>query len=39
MNPNTGDTTLDTVEMFPAKQTIYHGAEYPSHVVLLVIPK
>ncbi|WP_172368929.1 CocE/NonD family hydrolase [Sporosarcina jiandibaonis] len=39
VNPGTGDTTLDTVEMIPAKQTIYHGAEYPSHVVLPVIPK
>ncbi|MBO1910292.1 CocE/NonD family hydrolase, partial [Microvirga sp. 3-52] len=39
VNPNTGDTTLDTVEMIPAKQTIYHGAMYPSHMVLPVIPE
>ena len=38
VNPNTGDTTMDTVKMVKANQAIYHGAEYPSHVVLPVIP-
>jgi len=39
VNPNTGNTTLDTVKMVNAHQAIYHGTEYPSHVVLPVIPK
>lgn len=38
VNPNTGNTTLDTVEMITAKQSIYHGVKYPSHVLLPVIP-
>ena len=38
VNPNTGNTTLDTVEMVKAKQTVYHGAEHPSHALLPVIP-
>lgn len=38
VNPNTGNTTLDTVEMVKAKQTVYHGAEHPSHVLLPIIP-
>lgn len=39
VNPNTGDTTLDTSKMMIANQSIYHGAKYPSHVVLPVIPR
>ncbi|WP_117170032.1 CocE/NonD family hydrolase [Paraliobacillus sediminis] len=39
VNPNTGDTTLDTVKVVKAKQTVYHQTEYPSHVLLPVIPK
>ncbi len=38
VNPNTGNSTIDTVEMVKANQTIYHGAEYLSHVLLPVIP-
>ncbi|MGP4039699.1 CocE/NonD family hydrolase [Gracilibacillus sp. D59] len=38
VNPGTGKTTLDTVEMVKAKQTLFHQTEYPSHVILPVIP-
>ncbi|WP_174614540.1 CocE/NonD family hydrolase [Virgibacillus ihumii] len=38
VNPNTGRTMLNSTETRPAQQTIYHSAEYPSHVVLPVIP-
>ncbi|GAA0591793.1 CocE/NonD family hydrolase [Virgibacillus siamensis] len=38
VNPNTGKTMLNSAETKPAKQTIYHNEEYPSHVVLPVIP-
>ncbi|WP_226037880.1 CocE/NonD family hydrolase [Aquibacillus saliphilus] len=38
VNPNTGNTTLDTAFLVKAKQTIYHQTDYPSHVVLPVIP-
>ncbi|SFL59400.1 hypothetical protein SAMN04487943_102367 [Gracilibacillus orientalis] len=38
VNPNTGETTLNTVEMVKAKQTVFHQAEYPSHVILPIIP-
>ncbi|MBI4531062.1 MAG: CocE/NonD family hydrolase [Candidatus Latescibacteria bacterium] len=38
-NPNTGhDPGLDA-EMRPAHQTVYHSREYPSHILLPVIPK
>ncbi len=37
-NPNTGhDFGVDT-EMRPARQTIHHSREYPSHIALPVIP-
>lgn len=37
-NPNTGhDFGLDA-ELRVARQTVYHSGEYPSHVVLPVIP-
>ncbi|WP_039043727.1 CocE/NonD family hydrolase [Sporosarcina sp. ZBG7A] len=39
VNPNTGNTTKDTVEMVKANQVIHHGAQYPTHIVLPVIPK
>ncbi|WP_138419958.1 CocE/NonD family hydrolase [Aquibacillus sediminis] len=39
VNPNTGKSTLDTVEMVKANQTIYHQTEYPSHVLLPIIRK
>ncbi|SEN38220.1 hypothetical protein SAMN05192533_11264 [Mesobacillus persicus] len=38
VNPNTGNTTKDTVEMVKATQTIYHDSQHPSHVLLPVIP-
>ncbi|SDQ90220.1 CocE/NonD family hydrolase [Virgibacillus salinus] len=38
VNPNTGETTLDTSEMVQATQTIVHDSEHPSHLVLPVIP-
>ena len=38
VNPNTGNTTMDTTKMIKANQAIYHGVKYPSHVVLPVIP-
>lgn len=36
-NPNTGDTLFDTTKTVKAKQKIYKGADYPSHIVLPVI--
>src|SRR5690625_3570961 len=39
VNPSTGGTVLNTAEMAKAKQTIYHGVKYPSHVILPVIPQ
>ncbi len=38
VNPGTGETTLDTVDMVKAKQKVFHQAAYPSHVVLPIIP-
>lgn len=37
-NPNTGKTMMEDTETKPARQTIFHNAEYPSHVVLPLIP-
>lgn len=37
-NPNTGKTLFDTAETKRAVQTIYHNKQYPSHIVLPVIP-
>lgn len=37
-NPNTGSTFAADGEMVVAEQTIYHSKEYPSHLVLPVIP-
>ncbi len=37
-NPNTGEEPGTATRMEKARQTIYHSAEYPSHVVLPVIP-
>lgn len=36
-NPNTGGTFGEDVEGIPALQTVYHSAERPSHVRLLVM--
>ncbi len=37
-NPNTGHTFGIDAEMRPAHQTVYHTREYPSHILLPVIP-
>ena len=37
-NPNTGHAFGTDAEMRPARQTIYHTREYPSHILLPVIP-
>jgi putative CocE/NonD family hydrolase len=37
-NPNTGNTLLNSAEMVPATQVIYHDASHPSHILLPVIP-
>jgi putative CocE/NonD family hydrolase len=38
-NLNTGEDAATGTRMVTAKQTIYHSAQYPSHVVLPVIPR
>lgn len=38
-NLNTGEPVPDAVRSVVARQTIYHDAEHPSHVVLPVIPR
>jgi putative CocE/NonD family hydrolase len=37
-NPNTGGEFAADADVRPARQTIYHDAEHPSHVLLPVIP-
>lgn len=37
-NPNTGKTMLDDAETKRARQTVFHSDQYPSHVILPVIP-
>lgn len=37
-NPNTGRPVADESAMKAAQQTIYHGRDFPSHVLLPVIP-
>ncbi|QKG83749.1 CocE/NonD family hydrolase [Kroppenstedtia pulmonis] len=37
-NPNTGSTMKDSDQMKLARQTIYHTDQYPSHILLPVIP-
>ena len=37
-NPNTGHAPGTDTEMRPARQTVLHTREYPSHVLLPVIP-
>lgn len=39
VNPGTGDTILETEENLKAKQMIYHGPDYPSRIILPVIPR
>lgn len=37
-NPNTGNTQGTDTEVRVARQTIFHGRTYPSHILLPVIP-
>jgi putative CocE/NonD family hydrolase len=37
-NPNTGGVVADAVKLNKASQTVYHGREHPSCIVLMVIP-
>lgn len=37
-NPNTGNPFGQDSDLIKAKQTIYHNREYPSHIMLPVIP-
>jgi len=36
-NPNTGGVVADDTRLLKASQTLYHGREHPSHVVLMVM--
>ena len=38
-NMNTGNPIGEDARGIPAMQTIYHQSEYPSHIVLPVIPR
>ncbi|SDL88392.1 CocE/NonD family hydrolase [Sediminibacillus halophilus] len=38
VNPNTGNSTIDSEAMLPASQTIYHDEDHPSYILLPVIP-
>jgi hypothetical protein len=37
-NPNTGNRIASEVNVIPAKQTVRHGLEYPSRLILPIIP-
>jgi uncharacterized protein len=37
-NPNTGRPIADETELRTARQTVYYGVKYPSHVLLPVVP-
>jgi predicted acyl esterase len=37
-NPNTGHELGTDTALRPAQQTVYHTADYPSHILLPVIP-
>ena len=37
-NPNTGGVVADAARLLKASQTVYHGGEHPSCVVLMVMP-
>jgi putative CocE/NonD family hydrolase len=37
-NPNTGRAIADETALKPARQNVYHGAAYASHILLPVIP-
>ena len=38
-NQNTGGVIVDETELKTARQSVYHGSIYPSHVLLPVIPE
>jgi putative CocE/NonD family hydrolase len=38
-NLNTGENTATGTRMEKARQTIYHNTQYPSHVVLPIVPR
>ena len=38
-NLNTGNDPATDTEIRVAQQTVYHTAQYPSHIVLPVIPR
>jgi putative CocE/NonD family hydrolase len=38
-NPNTGSAIGDETELRTARQTVFHGQKYPSHLLLPVIPE
>jgi putative CocE/NonD family hydrolase len=38
-NPNTGGVPGTDAKLMKASQTVYHGREYPSRLVLLVMPR
>ena len=38
-NLNTGKNPTTSTEMHVAKQTVYHDAQYPSHITLPIIPQ
>ena len=38
-NPNTGHAIGQDAELRPARQTVYHSPDYPSRIVLPVIPR
>jgi putative CocE/NonD family hydrolase len=38
-NPNTGNMIASEMNVISARQTVWHGSEYPSHLVLPIIPE
>jgi uncharacterized protein len=38
-NPNTGRAIADETDLRVARQTVFHGQKYPSHLLLPVIPE
>ncbi len=38
-NPNTGSAIAGETRLLKASQTVYHGREHPSHLVLMVMPR
>lgn len=37
-NPNTGKSSVESSDTITAKQTIYHNEQYPSHIILPIVP-